>query len=89
MSLLHLGSSVVLSSHVHQHTLGHVPYPWGVIFYIGGFILMFVVGMLIVIRRGEHTRYARVDKVALVVAFAAILVFAAICLQLQHPTHAR
>jgi len=79
MSLMHLASGVVLSVHSHQHTLESVPFLWKAIFYPGGIILMFVVGMLIVIRRGEHTRYEFVDKVAFVVATVAITVFATIC----------
>ena len=79
MSLAHLASSVVLSVHSHLHTLGSVPFLWKAVFYPGGFILMFVVGMLIVIRRGERTRYQLVDKIALVIAIAAIAVFAIIC----------
>jgi len=79
MSLLHLASAVVLTVHSHQHTLGSVPFLWKAIFYPGGIVLMFVVGMLIVIRRGEHTRYELVDKLAIAVAAVAIVVFATIC----------
>ena len=39
---------------------------------------MFVVGMLIVIRRGERTHYEFVDKAAVVVAAVAIVVFVTI-----------
>jgi hypothetical protein len=35
--------------------------------------------MLIVIRRGERTRYQLVDKLAIAVAAGAIVVFASIC----------
>jgi hypothetical protein len=79
MSLLHLASAVVLTARSHQHTLGSVPFLWKAIFYPGGIVLMFVVGMLIVIRRGEHARYQLVDKIALLIAVAAIAVFATIC----------
>jgi len=79
MSLLHLTSAAVLSVRSHQHTLGSVPFLWKAIFYSGGIVLIFVVGMLIVIRRGEHTRYQLVDKIAVVVAVAAITIFAIIC----------
>jgi hypothetical protein len=76
ISLLHLGSSFVLSSHSHEKSLGSVPFLWTAIFYAGGFILMFLAGVLIVIRRGEHTRYQLVDKTALAIAVSAIVVFA-------------
>ena len=76
MSLLHLGSSVVLLSHSHEKSLGSVSFLWMAIFYAGGFILMFVVGILIVIRRGERTHYQLVDKTALAIAVSAIVVFA-------------
>ena len=79
MSLAHLASSVVLWVHSHQHTPGSVSFLWPAIFYPGGVVLMFVVGMLIVIRSGEHTRYQFMDKLALAAASVAILVFAAIC----------
>jgi hypothetical protein len=79
LSLLHLVSAVVLTVRSHQHTLGSVPFLWKAIFYPGGIVLMFVVGMLIVIRRGEHTRYQLVDKTALAVASVAIVLFAVIC----------
>ncbi len=74
MSLAHLASSVMVMVHSHQPTLGAISFLWKAIFYPGGFVLMFVVGMLIVIRRGEHTRYELVDKIALVIA-----IFATIC----------
>jgi hypothetical protein len=79
MSLLHLVSALVLTLRSHQHTLGSVPFLWKAIFYPGGIVLMFVVGMLIVIRRGERTRYQFVDKFAIAVAALAIVVFTAIC----------
>ena len=43
-------------------------YSWSIVF-----------GVLIVIRRGEHTRYQLVDKLALTVAAVAIVVFAVFC----------
>jgi hypothetical protein len=87
MSLLNLASSVVLSLHPQQHTLGSVPFFWRAGFYIGGFATIFVAGMLIVIRWDEHTRYARTDKAALLVATVAIVVFAAICIQFKYGAH--
>jgi hypothetical protein len=79
MSLLHLTSSAVLLARSHRHAIDSVPFLWLVIFYAGGFVLSFIVGMLIVIRRGERTRYELVDKVAIAVAAGAIVVFASIC----------
>jgi hypothetical protein len=79
MSLLHLASATVLTVHSHQSTPGSIPFLWKAIFYPGGIVLMFVVGMLIVIRKGEHTRYQCVDKLAIAVALVAIVVFAAVC----------
>ena len=78
MSLVHLVSSAVLLVHCQQHTMGSVSSLWPAIFFPGGFILMFVVGMLIVIRRGERTHYEFVDKAAVVVAAVAIAVFVTI-----------
>jgi hypothetical protein len=79
MSLAHLASSVVLSVDSRKPTVGSVPLFWETIFYPGGIVLMFVVGMLIIIRRGERTRYQLVDKAALVIAVVAIAVFAIMC----------
>jgi len=79
MSLLHLASAVVLIVRSHQQTLGSVPFLWKAIFYPGGMVLMFVVGMLIVIRRGERTSCQFVDKVAVALATVAIVVFAILC----------
>ena len=78
MSLVHLVSSAVLLVHCQQHTMGSVSSLWPAIFFPGGFILMFVVGMLIAIRRGERTHYEFVDKAAVVVAAVAIAVFVTI-----------
>jgi hypothetical protein len=79
MSLLHLASAAALAVRSHQHTLASVPFVWKALFFPGGFVLMFVVGMLIVIRRGERTRYQLVDKLALALAFIAIAAFAIVC----------
>jgi hypothetical protein len=79
MSVLHLSSSVVLSVHSQQHAASTVSFLWRAIFFSGGFALMLTVGMLIMIRWDEHTRYARVDKVALAMSLVAIVVFAVIC----------
>jgi len=79
MSLLHLASTAVLSGHAPQHELDSVPFLWKAIFYPGGFVLMFIVGMLVVIRRGERTRYQLVDKIAIAIAAVAIAMFAVLC----------
>ena len=79
MSLLHIASSAVVSVHAHQQTRTEVPFIWRAIFLPGGVVLMFVVGMLIMIRWDEQTRYERVDKVAIATALVAIAGFAYIC----------
>ena len=53
----------------------------------GGFCLMFVVGILLVIHWDERIRFARVDKIALMIAAVAIVLFAASCLQVKYGAH--
>jgi len=88
ISLIHLTSSVVLLQEPNSHTsVSGIPL-WPAIFYPGGFVIMFVVGMLIVTRRGEHTKYRFIDKVALGIAAIAIIAFVAICLAYKHQLRA-
>ena len=84
MSLAPLASSTILLAHSHSHTLGSVPFLWRATFYIGGFVLVFVALMLLIIRRGEHTRFVSVDKVALATVAISIAVFVAICLKFKY-----
>jgi hypothetical protein len=79
MSLAHLGASIELLADLHQHTVSTTPFFWKAIFYPGGIVLMFVASMLIIIRRGEHTHFQLIDKIALATAAGAIFVFAATC----------
>jgi hypothetical protein len=82
LSLLHLASSVVLFMHSCQRASGETPFIWRAIFFPGGVVLMLLVGMLIMIRWDERTRFARVDKIALTIALIAIAGFAGICLMI-------
>lgn len=86
MSLLSLASSILFCLQYEQGTLKSVPWLWGAVFYIGGFIVVFVACMLVVIRRGERTRFALVDKVALGFAVISSVAFIIMCLQLKNHT---
>ena len=80
MSVLSLVSSVVLSI-CYPH--GARPALWGAMFYIGGLVVVFVACMLVMIRWDEHTRYAAIDRVALVVAAVTTVVFIIMCLEFR------
>ena len=86
MSLLSLASSILICLHNNQETPKSLPWLLGALFYIGGFIVVFVACMLGIIRRGEKTGFAVVDKVALGLAVISSVAFIIICLHLMNKT---
>ena len=84
MSLLSYAASIIFGGHFQHGTLKSVHWIWGAIFYIGGFVVVFVACMLVVIRRGERTRFALVDRVALGVAVISSVAFIIMCLELKY-----
>jgi hypothetical protein len=60
---------------------------WGAFFYLGGFAVVFLACILVMVRRGERSSFARADKVALCLAVISTAVFIAMALYLKNSDH--